>query len=435
MTSAPLTPISLVEEFFNVRLSPKALKRFEAVPTLQWIDFAKFYLKRMEDDFAKLYLGDAQQASKIRLYFEPRISELWDRAVQQNYAATPLLGLNPRPAADATPEYTSRALDPLKKHLLFADSVYIRDSFYYCFDAVADSVESSKWNADPNGKHLVEDSIRSIKSWLPVLIQLRELIVSRAIVFMPYYITPSFPYDATSPKLKEQMRKLIVPRDPQMKDPAEAHLDLSADWSQPPMLEKIAAEVDRHDFSTNDALTAWLNSRLLNLDPVFPNKTMSDWATGIHFQEDSEAADVTTDMISIQMLPFGSAKGIGLKDLHKMRKDEEVFSAVKGVVLRCKDYIEENIGPSSSKQVFTDTCKTLLHDELAEYERKSVLKILDENMAAAFLYSVAIGAAFFLAPPAWSILAPAVLTPKVAREIQKRFDPKRRAYSHLQALL
>ena len=83
-----------------------------------------------------------------------------------------------------------------------ADSVYLRDSFYYCFDWIGESAERTRWRDDPIQVRNVEQYVRRLKRWLPILVELRELIESRAIVFMPYDMTPSFPYSSGSPHLQ-----------------------------------------------------------------------------------------------------------------------------------------------------------------------------------------------------------------------------------------
>jgi hypothetical protein len=298
-------------------------------------------------------------------------------------------------------------LAPLKNHLLLADALYIRDSFYYCFDAVADSVDAARWRNDPNIADLVRRSIASLKNWLPILIHLRDFIDSKAIVFMPYYITPSFPYGGNAPQIKKYFAKLRM-------------------RSNGPRVQY---------FDEDTAIAAWLNARIMNLDPVFPNRTMSDWAANLYFDEGPETNDITSDLISLDILPFGGREGIGLDELWKMRKNEDVFHEVQRVVTACKQYIEINLGPGTTRDGVTATCKTFLRDELARYERKSILRFIDERPVAGIGVSLAIGAALLPVAPVVGLIVGALATPQLALVVQRRFDSKRRAFGHLQALL
>src|SRR5438445_5233336 len=119
------TPISLIESYFDHDLKRSSLRFFDEVKDDTWIDFAKNYLAQMEKDFASGFLEASKETDKqVRLYFEPRLAENWDRAVKQFYHPTPLLGLSPLPPeTKLNQQQVSRLLDPLKKHLLFAHSV------------------------------------------------------------------------------------------------------------------------------------------------------------------------------------------------------------------------------------------------------------------------------------------------------------------------
>jgi hypothetical protein len=434
------TPISTIERYFDLRLDRAALKRFDETSDEQWIDFAKHYLAVMETDFPAQFLHLPEGADpSVRLYFEPRISHAWDAAVTALHQPTPLLGLSPHPRAGTiTRDDVSTMLRPLKKHFLLADSVYLRDSFYYCFDAVADSVDRTSWRRDPNTANLVHSSIQSIKQWLPILIELRDLIESKALVFMPYYITPSFPYAGDAPNLKPYFQKLKVrPRSNSvaMRDSSLGFdLNMLADPDYSKRMYESSTQ-DRDYFDETEVIGAWLNARILHLDPVFPNRAMFNWAANLYFDDGPEAQDLTTDLISLDVLPFGGAEGIAIDDLLSMRKNEEVFRQVQRVVASCKDYIEVNLGPTSTRDGVSAACKSFLHDELEEYERRSVLKFIDENLMAGIGFSLVVGVALLTAQPAVGVIAGALLTPGVFRVIQRGLDPKRRAIGRLQALL
>jgi hypothetical protein len=443
-----LTPIGIIESYFDRPLERSALKTYFAQVTEdEWIDFAKQYLALMRADFAGQFLRPREHADRtLRLYFEPRLSQDWDSAVVKRYARTPLLGSSASPPDEGTVTRASvsKLLDPLKKHLLLADSVYLRDSFYYCFDAVADSVNRSRWRSDPNSANLVRDSIRRIKGWLPMLIELRELIETNALVFMPYYLTPSFPYGSNAPAIGDHLKRLRMRRDPDAKGrPPAPNFDFALltaqlrgevpwpEWNEDRTTER---------FSEEDTLTAWLNARILDLDPVFPSAAMSGWASNLYFDEGPTSLDVTSDLISVSVLPFGGTEGIGLDDLLSMRKNERVFAEIQHIVAGCKAYLEANINITATRETTTALCKTYLQDKLAEHEQKSVLRVLkyaDEKPAAGIVVSLAVGAALTVAagPAAAGVIAGALLTPQVARAVQRKVDPTQRAFGHLQALL
>ena len=161
-------------------------------------------------------------------------------------------------------------------------------------------------------------------------------------------------------------------------------------------------------------------------------------AACLYFDEGPDVPDITSDLVSIDILPFGGVAGIGLDDLWSIRKNERIFHEVRRIVTACKTYMQTNIGTSATKQGVNDACRSFLQDQLNEYERKSVLgflRIFDEKPIAGISYALAVGAALLAANPIVGLVAGAVLTPQMARAGLKRFDPTRRAYSHLQALL
>jgi hypothetical protein len=416
VTPARATPLHIVESYFDIELDRSALRSFDRVSDETWIDFAKEYVAAMDAEFSAQFLAglDGDDAP-LCLYFEPRMAHTWDAAVRLLGAPTPLLGLSPDPgcSGDVSREDVSRMLSPLKKHLLIADSVYVRDSFYYCFDAVADSLDRTRWRQDPNAVALVGESVRKLKGWLPILVELRDLIESKAIVFMPYYLTPSFPYAGDSPALNASMRKLKMRA----------------------RLEPSPTDQGRDFFDESEVVGAWLNSRLLGLDPVFPHRAMFDWAADLYLDEDPSPSELTSDLISLDILPFGRAEGVGLDDLMALRKNEAVFDDVRRAVVACKTYLESELGPGSSRRGVSDACGAFLAERLDACERRSILRFIDDKPAAGIGFSVAIGAALLPVAPAISLIASALLTPQLALLARRRRDPKRRAIGHLQALL
>ncbi len=445
--ATPATPVAIIESWLKIDLKRSALKHFAKVSDDRWIDFAKHYLAKMESDFASEFLEPPPASDpSLRLYFEPRLRDSWDTAVRKQGQPTPLLGLSPYPPTPdpLTREQISRLLNPLKKHLLLADSLYIRDSFYSCFDYVADSVDRQHWRDDPNTAQQVRRGVQSIKDWLPILIELRPLIDSRALVFMPYYVTPSFPYDATSPKLKPHFAKLRMrPGRDQYQStltPEEQATAIRTFWSN------TAGETDQApskpsesqvptSFDESEVLGAWLNARIMHLDPVFPTRNMSDWAGRLYFDDGADTADVTSDLMSVAVLPFGNEREINLDTLMAMRKNERVFDEIKLTVAACKAHIEANLAPTATPVAVTEVCKQFIRDRLDNHEEGSKLKLFDESPGPAIAFALAIGVAFMAATPVVGVIGSACLTPKVFRIVQGKLDPKRRAYGHLQAVL
>jgi hypothetical protein len=447
LTSQLATPLHIVESYFDIKLERSALKRFNSVSEDTWIDFAQQYLKTMEAHFVDQFLtAPNKDGASLRLYFEPRMTHDWDAAVRHLHSPTPLLGLSPDPGmTEITRDDVSQMLTPLKKHLLIADSVYVRDSFHYCFDIVAETVDETRWREDPNAVRLVHESIRKLKQWLPILVELRGLIESRALVFMPYYVTPSFPFSGDSPALKSALQKVkLRPRPATESDPpAPVHINFK-DFDKEPVLSprkgQDAARQPGGDYFDHqtEVLGAWLNSRLLGLDPVFPNRTMFDWAADLYFDEGLGPTALTSDLISIDILPFGRAEGVGLDDLVKIRKDHDVFNNIREAVVACKEFLEKDIGAGSTRDGVSKSCRAFLDEQLDQCERKKLLRFIEDKPVAGVAFSIAIGAALLpVAPvaPALAVIGGAVLTPKLGLLAERRLDPKRRAIGQLQALL
>ncbi len=434
MKSNPATPLDIVESYFGIQLDRSAVKKLDRTSDDEWIDFAKHYLAVMDDNFAAQFLSVPENGeSPLRLFFEPRLDHQWEAEVGRLYGRTPLLGLRSDPGStlDITRNDVSRMLAPLKKHLLVADSVYVRDNFYYCFDHVADSTSRKRWRDDPNVRSHVLESIRKLKAWLPILIELRSLIDSRALVFMPYYMTPSFPYLADSPQLQAALAKVRSRPRPAEEPPTVTLLGRTVKLSVP----RVDVRVDQRAI-----LGAWLNARLLGLDPVFPNRLMFDWAADLYFDEGPGPGDLVSDLISMDILPFGEAEGIHLNDLLKLRKNEEVFDEVRQAVAACKRHLENGTLPTASKEVYAGHCRSFMRERLSHYERKSVLRFVDNNIAAGIAFTAAMGVLLTmpvapLAVPAIPVLVSTLLVPKVALQASRWFDPKRRAIGYLQALL
>jgi hypothetical protein len=99
---------------------------------------------------------------------------------------------------------------------------------------------------------------------------------------------------------------------------------------------------DPAEFRVRDdaVIGAWLNAKLLGLDPVFPNKSAFGLASSPYFEGEGGPTDITSDMVSINILKFGDDKGIRIKDLVKMRRGEDVFVTMRQTVTECKRHLE-----------------------------------------------------------------------------------------------
>jgi hypothetical protein len=434
MSSLP-TPISVLESYFDNKLTVKDMSFWKKVPDDTWVDFAKTYLAQMEEGFTAQAMADRIEGQKIRLYFDHRFGEDYDRAIAGRYTKTPLLGVSQYPpdGIDYLGEGLVQALAPLGKHLLVADELYLTDSFYRCFDFVADSYDRNRWRENPNVESGVRLSIGGIQRWLPILAGLRDLITSGAINFFPYYVIPSFTEGYRGTDLMSQLRaRLDIPWDPQIKPIGEGgRLNFSHFFDQPPKVPHIA---DEPRLDCEAAVEAWINARLLGLDPVFANERTWRWASGIKFHEEAKT-QVTTDLMSIDILPLGEKKGLSVKDIVSMRKGEESFQHIRDTLIGCKDYIRTNVSETASSEFVTKTCREYIRDTLDPQERFKTIKFLDNNLFAGTALSVAIGALFVTANPFVGLLVPAALTPKAFLAIKGAFDPRVRASIRLEALL
>jgi hypothetical protein len=426
------TPISILETYFKRKLTLKDIAVWKEVTDDTWVDFAKYYLAQMKAGFTHEAMAERIAEPNIRLYFDYLFGEDYDREIVSRYGKTPLLGHSQYPLKDVdyAGEGLTLALAPLKKHLLVADELYIPDNFYRCFDSVADTYDRHSWRSEPTVESSVHGSIAAILHWLPILAGLRELIVSGAINFLPYYVIPSFPYSSGNPFMTRIMGRLDIPRDPSIKPAGEARIDLSS-WNEPP---KIPEGPPEHALNCEGAAYAWINARLLGLDPVFADKKTWQWAAGIKFRDETKA-QATTDLMSIDILPLGDKKGLTVQDIVSMRRGERVFKHVRDTLIGCKEYVSENVSESASSEFVSKTCREYIRDHLNPEERLKTLKFLDSNLAAGTVLAIAVGAAFMLANPWVGLLVPAALTPKSILAAEAKFDPRVRAAARLEALL
>lgn len=406
-------PIDIFEKYFDAELKPDNLGEFDTVDSEQWIDFSKHYLSVMKSCFSSAYL-DAKAAPEhaIRLYFEPSFAHEWARAMEDRFAETPLLGYRAFLPKDLriTREQVSTYLNPLKKHLLLADSVFIKDNFYYGFDMVADTVSRSSWRANPNVVSLVEMSIARIRAYLPILAELRDLVQSKALVFMPYYITPTFPYANVPKKLNTHIERLRI-------------ID--------PSREIWRDGIPAHDF--DKVIVPWLNARLLDLDPVFLSDSMARIGATLSFDGSSPASQ-PNDLLSVNVLPFGGADEIDLDTLWEMRHNESVFTHVRLLTAQCKKHLEDNLGQGATTKAANALSKQFLQDHLAALPTEKLISF-SERPSVSLAWRTTLAVATLGTSEIVGPLASAVLDSSVGKAALSRISPERRAIAYLNAAL
>lgn len=412
MDASP-NPIDILETYFDTELRPGTLGEFDGIDPEKWIDFSKHYRAVMKSGFAGAYLdAHAAPPHAVRLFFEPSFDHEWAERLAEGFAETPLLGYRAFLPENnrVTREQVSRFLDPLKKHLLLADSVFVRDNFYWGFDAVADSVSRDRWRADPNVVSLVEQSIARIRAYLPVLAELRDLIRSKALVFMPYYVTPTFPYANVPPKLEGHIERLRIV------DPTE---------------EVWKGGIPDHEF--DKILVPWLNARLLGLDPVYLTEAMARIGGTLSFDGDAPASPAS-DLLSVSILPFGQAGEIDLDTLWKMRRNEPVFAHVRSLTARCKKHLEDNLGQGATPKAANALSKQFLQDHIASLPTQKAISLAEKpSVSLAWRTTLAVatlGTSEIVGP-----LASATLDTSVGQAVLSRVSPERRAIAYLNAAL
>lgn len=435
MESLP-TPISVLETYFGWELTLTNIRCWNKVSDDTWVGFAKTYLEQMKTGFTPEAIAKHVEGQKIRLYFDHYHGENYEREIVRRYAKTPLLGLSPFPTANINygGEGLTQALAPLSKHLLVADELYLPDNFYRCFDSVADTYERHTWRNDPGIESGVRLSIAKILRWLPILAGLRDLITSGALNFLPYYVIPSFPYGISNPIVKQHIASLHVPDDPSITSVSESlGFDHPSLWKYPPKLQRPDGPREPA-LDCDAALNAWIDSWRLGLDPVFADKKTWQWASGIRCREETKA-NLTTDLMSIDILPLGKKKGLSVQDIVSMRKGEQVFGHIRDTLIGCMDKVRDNVAESASSDFVSKTCRDYIRDTLDPDERLKAIKFVDSNLAAGTVFTLAISAVFMAANPLVGLLFPLAFTPKALINAADMLNPKVRAAVRLETLL
>lgn len=440
----PATPVQLLESYFGLdRLDHRAVRHLNQLPDGRWIDFAKQYKSSMDAAFRSEFLA-AQANPGVRLYCEPLLSQSWEASVNHLYGApSPLLGHGPDPDTDVDAGVASRMLEPLKKHLLVADSVYIRDSFYYCFDWLADN--ASRRQRDSQASN-VSVMVGRLRAWLPLLVELRPLIESGALVFTPYWMTPSFPMANYT---IDRMNELGLNIRPQADRQPRTHTEIDfRNMSEPPEVPAPQREAPHGSLSAGPlhpdrVILAWLNARLLGLDPMFPNRDMFDFAGTLYFrdtEQDEPPRQLTSDLTSFDVLPLREERPMGINDLMFLRKNEAAFASVRSAVTECQDRLRTGLTSQATESDARSICRDIINERLDQQGGKigKVVALANDNPVAATTVSITLGAAMLpLASlgAAVGVLAPALMSPTIAKWLLGRRNSESRALARLQALL
>jgi hypothetical protein len=230
--------------------------------------------------------------------------------------------------------------------------------------------------------------------------------------------------------MDDLMRTLDIPPIPGLKAPGEVEIDFE-NYLKPP---KTPPAPVQPRLDTTALTEAWIDARLLGVDPVFANEESWRWASGIKFRNETKM-QATSDLMSIDIIPLGGGKGLSLKDIMSMRKNEEVFQHVRDTLTGCKNYLRENVSETATEDYVKNTCRTYVRDTLDPAERFRNIKFLDNNLIGASALSVGFGALFVGANPFIALAAGALLTPKVFLKVAGAVDKKIRASVRIEALL
>jgi hypothetical protein len=445
------TPLAIIQSFFEMDLDRRGLKRLLRLKDSddRWIDFAIQYADTMEKHCADEFLSiESNGQSQVRLYFEPRLREQWAAATNLiGHPSTPLLGARTTPEAeDIDTRAAAVMLGPLKKHLLVGDSVYIRDTFYYCFDLVKGCVSSPDWRENRALSGQIPDAVRSLKAWLPLLRHLGPLIETDALVFMPDYMTPSWPYDVgDTNEIKAAFRNLRLQPDDNPDPPAPPVKAVDFErFSEPPHLPAAALQTSYEEnllrsLNEREIMGAWINAKLMGLDSVYPSRRIFDFASRLYLAEENGPGDVTCDLTSLDIVPLGHARSISIKDLVSLRKNEEGFTAVREAVLACQAMLRQPVESGADATLAIGGCKELFDERIATHTGP-VGRVLRraEVPAPNTAITLAVGVALiptvaispFLAPVAGVVLAPTVVS-----KLAQRFNAPVRALTSAKALL
>lgn len=284
-----------------------------------------------------------------------------------------------------------------------------------------------------------------LKAWLPLLVELRPLITSQALIFTPYWLTPSTPYSNYPVARMNELGLRFRPPSEVPRIPTEPDFSNWDGIENLPPVHAGAFDSTPHweRLREGQVILAWLNARIMGLDPVFPNRAMFDFGNTLYLRDDERDGpprELTSDLISFDVLPLRRDGAVSIKDLVSLRKNEAGFAAVRNAVTQCQDRLQNGLADGATDEDAKSICGDTISDHLAEHGGtvRRVMNVANDNVAASTVLSVAMAAAMLPAAPlgvAFGLLAPALFSPAIAKWAIDRKDAESRALARLQALL
>jgi len=148
---------------------------------------------------------------------------------------------------------------------------------------------------------------------------------------------------------------------------------------------------------------------------------------------------MTTDLMSFDILPLDEGKSIGVKELLSLRENEKGFLAVRRAVTDCQKQLEDDVKDGANRKNTKTICQAMVERHLDEAGGKPrrVVKFLNANRKASTVASLAMGA--LMIPTAGisaiGVVLPALVSPAIADKALEKANPETRALAQLQALL
>jgi hypothetical protein len=103
-------------------------------------------------------------------------------------------------------------------------------------------------------------------------------------------------------------------------------------------LEHLLRRVD-----SSETVGAFVNARLIGLDPVFPSREVFDFASRLYLAEEDGLGETECDLTSLDIVPLGHKKPLSIKDLVSLRKNEDGFEAVREAVVAWEAMLREPV--------------------------------------------------------------------------------------------
>ena len=397
--------IQFIEAYFGSKLTPRSAAKISAkTSTREWVKFCRDYWINSEVDMRPAF-NPKPSADEVRLYVEPRLKRSFDKTVSNKFGPSPLIGNSHYRITSDTPsaEEVAAMLNPLKKHLLTSDQIFLPDGLLSVLDFVGE--DAKKYDVDRVLDHdVVPRTEQAIKKWLFVLAHLRPLLKDGSIVFFPYHQMPAFYAGANSEEFKHLKSELIFTSD------------------EPVLVSSKEDEIFSSIFT----------ARLFDLDAVLPDKHCFEYASHWGFVGEKKGSTRSVGQgIELGFDGLMPEDSVSVKDLVAIRKNEEVFSIVKTLSVDCKRYIEKNIPKTASPDVITRLSKAYIEDSLAEHGKSSVLKSVGDNTTKSTATSIIVAVCTLPLDFGAALIASLATNPTLLREAEKAADKTHKAHSRL----